>query len=159
MGFPRQEHWNGLLSPSPGEAFPPRDQAWISDVACPGSQHSCVHATVGGRSKLDLVDQASRFVTAAQLMITFLVLFFTTSATWETAVAWGRCQYDSHLRDEETEEWKRSHLFNVTQLEMEELQVSATISAEEKKQRASFLHPNATLHTHTEGQPGNLPGL
>ena len=65
-----------------------------------------MHTMVGGRSKLDFMDKVSSFVTVAQLMVTLLVLFLTTSATWETTMACGRCHYDSHLRDEETEERK-----------------------------------------------------
>ena len=33
MEFSRQEYWNGLLSPSPGESSRPRDQTWVSCIA------------------------------------------------------------------------------------------------------------------------------
>ena len=33
MGFPRQEHWNGLPFPSPGESSRHRDWTWVSLIA------------------------------------------------------------------------------------------------------------------------------
>ena len=38
MGFSRQEYWNGLLCPSPGDLPDPRDQTWVSYVSCIGRQ-------------------------------------------------------------------------------------------------------------------------
>ena len=85
MGFPRQEYWNGLLFPSPGDlSHPGIKLESLMSPALAVSTHACM---VGGKSKLDCVDKGSSFVTVAQLMITLLVLFFTTRASWETSVA------------------------------------------------------------------------
>ena len=50
MGFSRQEHWSGLLFPSPGDSSPPRIGTWVS---CIGRQLLYQWATPWETDKLD----------------------------------------------------------------------------------------------------------